>query len=134
MPAKIINFQQAKKAIARCAENTTKGIAELAGITLENVRELDAAKADKPLCSAVTIPASGWADDGAADYPKYYDIAVSGVTADNRADVIIAPASLAVAVNCGFYPVTEARSGAVRVRAVNVPAAAISAQLWIQKG
>ena len=134
MPAKIINFQQAKKSLARCAENAAKGIAELAGITLENVQELDSAKADKPLRSAVTIPASGWADDGAADYPKHYDLAISGVTAADRADLTIAASSLSAALDCGFCPTTETRSGAVRVRAASVPDAVISAQLWIQKG
>lgn len=134
MPVKIINFQQAKNALQRCAARTDKGVTELAGITLEAMEELDAAKADKPLHAAVTVQTFGWSEDGATNYPKYYDIAVSGVTASDRADIVIAPGSLAVAVNCGFCPVTETRSDAVRVRAVSVPAAPISAQLWIQKG
>lgn len=111
-----------------------EGLSRLAGIAADALTEQNAAKADRPLRSAVTLPASGWVDDGAADYPKHYDITVSGVTADDRADVIVAPGSLGTATDCGLCPVTETRSGAVRVRAASVPSAAISAQLWIQKG
>ena len=111
-----------------------EGLSRLAGIVAEAMTEQNEAKADRPLRSAVTIPVSGWSDDGAADYPKRYDIALSGVTANDRADVIIAPGSLGTATDCGLCPTTETRSGGVRVRAASVPDAAISAQLWIQKG
>jgi len=81
-----------------------------------------------------TIPTSGWSSDSTADYPYYYDIAVAEVTAADRADVAFAPANVMTAVNCGMCPFSETLGGKVRLRAAKAPAAAISAEYWIEKG
>ena len=94
--------------------------------------EVGAAKA--PLSGSVTVPKTGWGSDSTAVYPKYYDIAVSGVTASDRASVDVAPASMSAAVACGLCPVTETLAGKIRIRAASVPAAAMTANYWIEKG
>ena len=92
----------------------------------EAMEELDAVKADKSEGVAVTIPATGWSQDSGA-YPYYYDIAADGVTAKDRADLALAPASIAAAIACGICPAT----GVIRVRAAKVPAAEMSGEYWI---
>ena len=90
-------------------------------------------KQSKPLKGSFTIPASGWSTDSTTGYTRYYDIAVSGVTASDRADIIIAPGSVNAAAACGLCPVSETLAGKVRIRASSVPSEAISAEYWIEK-
>lgn len=87
----------------------------------------------KPLKGSFTIPTSGWSTDSTTGYTKYYDVTVSGVTANDRADVIIAAGSVNAAAACGLCPVSETLAGKVRIRATKVPTAAISAEYWIEK-
>lgn len=84
--------------------------------------------------TSVTIPKTGWGSDSTATYPKYYDIAVSGVTASDRANVDIAPAALSTAAACGLCPTCETLAGKIRLRAVKVPAASMAATYWVEKG
>lgn len=86
------------------------------------------------LTASVTIPASGWSSDSTATYPKYYDIAVTGVTDKDRASVDIAPAGMAAAVACGLCPVTETLADKIRIRAASVPSSSIAAKYWVEKG
>lgn len=88
----------------------------------------------KGIHGTCSIPTSGWSSDSTAGYPYYYDLSVSGVTASDRADVPIAPASVSTAVKCGMCPFSETLSGKVRIRAAKIPTAAISAEYWIEKG
>jgi len=81
----------------------------------------------------ITVPTTGWDSDSSA-YPKYYDIAVSGVTNKDRADIIVAQASLDTIEKCGLYSITETLAGKIRIRATSVPTATISMQYWITKG
>ncbi len=70
----------------------------------------------------------------AATYPKYYDIAVPGVTASDRATVDLAPASAGTAEACGLCPSCETLAGKVRIRAASIPTASMTANYWIEKG
>ena len=77
----------------------------------------------------VTIPVSGWkTDTSVADYPYYYEISASSVTANDLASVIIAPGSQSVAMACGMCPTNETLSGKIKIRARNIPAKSISAE------
>lgn len=97
--------------------------------------EMDSEKLDKTNGVAATIPASGWASDTSiGDYPNYYDLAVTGVTASDRASVIISPTSIKTAISCGLCPTCETIEGKIRIRSVEIPSAAISVQYWIEKG
>jgi len=85
------------------------------------------------LSGSCTIPASGWASDGTSGFPYYYDLPVEGVTAEERADILIPPAGLSAASACGLCPATETLDGKIRVRAVRIPTTAITAEYRISK-
>lgn len=95
---------------------------------------IDSIPAGVDISASVTIQTTGWSSDGTAAYPKYYDIAVSGVTEKDRASVDIAPASLGTAAACGLCPACETLAGKIRLRAVSEPAASMAADYWIKKG
>ena len=117
--------------------NTVTSTSTTEAATANAVRQAYAladSKQGKPLKGSFTIPASGWSTDSTTGYTRYYDIAVPGVTANDRADIIIAPGSVNAAAACGFCPVSETLAGKVRIRASAVPTAAISAEYWIEKG
>ncbi len=90
--------------------------------------------AQKPLSGSITIPTTSWNSDSTATYPKYYDVAITGVTASDRASVDIASAAWSTAIACGLCPITETLAGKIRIRAATVPTAAMSANYWIEKG
>ena len=94
---------------------------------LELLAEDVDAKADNPTSASITIPTSGWSSDSEATYPNYCDIAVSGITADNRAEVTISTGSLGAASACGLCPTNETIAGYIRIRAKTVPTTAITA-------
>ena len=76
---------------------------------------------------SLSLPAKGWTNgSGVTGYPYYYDVTVSGATADDVATVTIAPASLGTAIACGLCPACETRAGAIRFFAASAPAAAIT--------
>lgn len=86
------------------------------------------------ISASVTIRTTGWGSDSTASYPKYYDIAVSGVTEKDWASVDISPAAQPTAAACGLCPACETLAGKIRLRAVSVPAASMAANYWIEKG
>lgn len=85
------------------------------------------AKADTPTSISMTIPTTGWSQDNTAVYPYYYDFAVQGITADNRAEVTLAVSSLQAAADCGICPTNETIAGYIRLRAMSVPTASMVA-------
>lgn len=132
--SKITVFEHLK-ACAEVARDYAGGlVAKLAKTATEAIEELEQAKADKAQSVAITIPATGWASDSGGDYPHYYDIAAEGVTANDRAAITIAPGSLGTAKTCGLCATNETMAGKIRVRAIQVPAEAISAEFWIEDG
>lgn len=108
---------------------------------LELLAEEMDAKADNPTSASITIPTDGWhneleeleesGDEEAeiedSDYPYYYDIAVTGITADDRAEITVAANSIRAASTCGLCPTNETFAGYIRIRAVSVPDEAITA-------
>lgn len=107
---------------------------EIGAAVASAIGEINDQKADKLAAQATTIPTSGWHSDSNADFPKYYDLAVSGVTVSDRADIAIAPDSIKTAIDCGMCPSTETLNGAVRIRAANIPSSSVTANIWILKG
>ena len=103
-------------------------VAALAKAVTESIEEMDTVKADKPEYIDFTIPATGWKTDNTVPgYTHYLDIQVKGLTADDKVDVRVAPASKAVA-DAARFTATESLAGVLRLRAANVPSAAITAQ------
>lgn len=123
------------KACAEAAKSYATGLfGELAQTVTEAIGELESVKANKAEAAAVTIPTTGWQSDSSGDYPHYYDITAEGVTASDRAEITIAPGSLGTAKTCGLCATNETMAGKIRVRAIQVPAEAISAEFWIEDG
>ena len=54
--------------------------------------------------TSITIPSSSWVSGISGDYKVYKDVAISGITATDGIEVILPPASLSVAKNCGLCP------------------------------
>ena len=109
-------------------------VAALAQAVADAMEEMDTAKADKPEYIDFTIPATGWKTDNTVPgYTHYLDIPVEDLTADDKVDVRVAPASKAVA-DAARFTTTESLAGVLRLRAANVPSAAITAQYHISAG
>ena len=83
--------------------------------------------------STITIPTTGWGNDSTARYPRYCDIAVSGLTANDVVRVYLPAAAQSAAIACGLCPVCETLAGKVRLRAAIPPTSAISAQIRVEK-
>lgn len=107
------------------------GLAETANAEIQSIKDT---KQDKRNAVAVTLPASGWSSDSTVEYPYYYDLAVSGVTAKDRAEVTVAVPGLPAAEACGLCSTNETMAGKIRFRAKKAPSAAIAAEYWIEKG
>lgn len=109
-------------------------VAALAQAVADAMEEMDAAKADKPQHIDFTIPTTGWQTDNTVPgHTHYLDIPVAGLTANDRVEVDVAPASKAVADAARFANV-QSLAGVLRLRAANVPSAAITAQYHISAG
>ena len=132
--SKITVFEHLKACAEEARDYAGGLVAKLAKTATEAIEELEQAKADKAQSVAITIPATGWASDSGGDYPHYYDIAAEGETANDRAAITIAPGSLGTAKTCGLCATNETMAGKIRVRAIQVPAEAISAEFWIEDG
>ena len=78
-----------------------------------------------------TIPTSGWGTDSSVpNHPNYIDITVSGLLATDIVAVDVAPGSYEVASEANFCS-TESYAGKFRLRAENIPSAAITAQYHV---
>ena len=128
--------EQSGSAVSALAQATAASVAEIEGILNE--------KQDAGSAVPFTVPADGWAsveiDEGSEEmddmheYSFYFDLAVDGITAKDRADVTIAPGSVETATACGLCPTTETLEGKIRLRAVNKPDEEITAEYWICSG
>lgn len=88
-----------------------------------------AGKADSVVPHDLSIPITGWqTDTEVAEYPHYIDI-TADVTSTTVVSVSIDPASADVAGKAMLVN-PETRSGAIRIRAHNIPTAEISARWY----
>lgn len=124
------------QACAEAARNFINGlVSQLATTTAEAIEEIETIKADKTASASMSIPADGWTtDDTVSAYPYYYDFAVDGVTALDRAIITISPNSQETAISCGICPTNETLAGTIRIRSKQSPAESISAEYWIEQG
>ena len=124
----LITLDHIKTIALRAKAYTSSHLSVLAEMMADSLEEVDAVKADKPEYIDFTIPATGWKTDNTVPgYTHYLDIQVKGLTADDKVDVRVAPASKAVA-DAARFTATESLAGVLRLRAANVPSAAITAQ------
>ena len=88
-----------------------------------------AGKADSVVPHDLSIPTTGWkTDTEVAEYPHYIDI-TADVTSTTVVSVSIDPASADVAGKAMLVN-PETRTGAIRIRAHNIPTAEISARWY----
>ena len=88
-----------------------------------------AGKADSVVAHDLSIPITGWqTDTEVAEYPHYIDI-TADVTSTTVVSVSIDPASAGVAGKAMLVN-PETRTGAIRIRAHNIPTAEISARWY----
>ena len=84
---------------------------------------------------SVSLPANSWATDNDTTYPAYQDITISGITTDDRADIVFSDGLADTLMNCGVSPVsTVTAANTVRVRAVTAPTVALTGTAWIIYG
>lgn len=105
-------------------------LAEFAGLVTEELR----GKRDNAWSASCVLPASGWVRDGPDGYPYRLDVQVEGITARDRAEVILEPPSQETALKCALCPSCETLDGLIRFWATSIPAADIAAEYWIEKG
>ena len=112
-------------------------VAELAQSATEAIEEVGNVKEDKSEAVPVTILASGWeteCEHGLEQYPSCYDIEAPGITANDRAEITIAPESLEPAGACGLCLTNQTLEGKIRIWAARVPSEEITAEYWIESG
>ena len=125
---------QIKTVLQRVKTYSVGHIAELAQTVSNLLEEVDKVKADKPEYIDIIIPATGWQTDSAVTgYTHYLDIPISNLTENDEVAVTVVPASKAVA-DAARFTATESLAGVLRLRAANVPSAAITAQYHISAG
>ena len=119
---------QIKTVLQRVKTYSVGHIAELAQTVSNLLEEVDKVKADKPEYIDIIIPATGWQTDSTVTgYTHYLDIQISNLTENDEVAVTVVPASKAVA-DAARFTATESLAGVLRLRAANVPSAAITAQ------
>ena len=122
----LITLDHIKTIALRAKAYTSSHLSVLAEMMADSLEEVDAVKADKPQYIDFTIPTTGWKTDNTVPgYTHYLDIQVKGLTADDKVDVRVAPASKAVA-DAARFTATESLAGVLRLRSANVPSAAIT--------
>ena len=125
---------QIKTVLQRVKTYSVGHIAELAQTVSNLLEEVDKVKADKPEYIDIIITATGWQTDSTVTgYTHYLDIPISNLTENDEVAVTVVPASKAVA-DAARFTATESLAGVLRLRAANVPSAAITAQYHISAG
>ena len=125
---------QIKTVLQRVKTYSVGHIAELAQTVSNLLEEVDKVKADKPEYIDIIIPATGCQTDSTVTgYMHYLDIPISNLTENDEVAVTVVPASKAVA-DAARFTATESLAGVLRLRAANVPSAAITAQYHISAG
>ena len=125
---------QIKTVLQRVKTYSVGHIAELAQTVSNLLEEVDKVKADKPEYIDIIIPATGWQTDSTVTgYTHYLDIPISNLTENDEVAVTVVPASKAVA-DAARFTATESLAGVLRLRAANVPSAAITAQYHSSAG
>lgn len=111
--------------------DTEAGLSAAQGKVLKDIVDT---KADNINVQPITIPTTGWGtENGVSAYPNYIDIPLAGVSSKDAVVIDISPSSAYSAAQAQFTN-TESMDGAVRIRAKNIPTAAIKGQWYVIHG
>lgn len=125
---KVFTLNQADNAM----EASKRFTATVAATAATAIEEVDNSKQDKIDPVSVMLSTTGWKTDS-DEYPCYYDIADSSITAADRADVMLL-VSESTAVKCRFNSKTTTHTGFIRIRSKTAPKEVISAEYSIIGG
>ena len=120
-------------ALCSYIKQCTTAVSDLASATADGFDEVDDILHEKQDITAAvnfTIPVDGWGEDNSSPGYFYCDIPIAGLLATDIVDVTVLPEFYEVAGAAGFI-VTESLTGKLRLRAANIPTAAIKAQYHI---
>lgn len=100
--------------------------------------DLDGGKQDKSDFQTVALAVSGWvantdSETSAAGYAYTYNAAITGATAADGAETVIAVPSMEAAAACGLCATADVLEGLIRYYAVNAPTAEITVQVHLIK-
>lgn len=117
-------------ALATAVNDVLTGIGEAVN-SLE-----DSTKAYIAVSKNFTLSANSWLNDTASSeiYPWKYELTLTGVTVDVRADVIFDHASAYVAGNCGISPVSSTAKNKVILRSSSKPTVNLTGTLYLTRG
>lgn len=130
MPSKIVQINVMAGGNSSAITKLSEDLAAFAELVTEGL----CGKRDNALCASCVLPIAGWVRDGHDGYPYRLDVLVEGITARDRADVILEPSSQGTALKCALCPSCETLDGCIRFWAARIPAADIAAEYWIEKG
>lgn len=123
--------------IGKTADGNMSAVSDLAGdfVAMTELTEKElGGKRDKGKAVTCMFPASGWERDETESYPYHYDLTVEGITAKDSVAVVLSPADIGVAVECGLCPTCETLENKIRLRAASAPTKAIAAEYWVDQG
>lgn len=94
---------------------------------------------DELSSAAITIPVSAWKGNTdavtvAAGLAYYADVAVSGLTESDMVDTVLDHGSLEIARSCQMSGTCDSQAGSIRYYAAQIPAAGMTATVYIHKG
>ena len=103
------------------------------------IETLDSSKAYIAVRKDFSLSADGWVentddDEDSFEFAYKYVLAVSGVTAEARADAVLDNNSATMAGIYGMSPVSETVENGVVFRCRTIPEEALSGQLYITQG
>lgn len=89
-----------------------------------------------PTPTAFTLAVSAWMENSSetSEFVYYADIEVSGLTANDYAEVNFTRTSQSVIANADLCPSGDTMSGKIRIYAKNVPATSVSGEYVVTKG
>ena len=127
------------KAAIQTADAAGAAVTLLSQATNQSVREIMAAlNSDRPSATAFSVAANSWKaneeEDTSSSFAYACDIAIEGLTAEELAFVMVAPASSTAARQCGIGTVCRTLGGALRLYAKRVPSESIAGDYWIING
>lgn len=133
--SKVTTLEQMKAMAMR----VNASLGQIAAATSEALEEMDANKASKAKNLSVSIPVSAWiantdASLTAEGFIYMADVAVDGITATTKAEVLIAKVSRASAKSCGIADINDTQTNAVRLFSIKKPDAEIAVQISVQEG